>query len=613
MRSWIASLNVNYGNNGGSSSAVSSYANKDGNISTLTENVSVTITSQKASRTGYNFASWGGYAPGSTYTASVSRSSYDAATGSKSVTLNAKWSEKTYAVSFNANGGSGAPSSQTKKYFSDLTLSASIPTKEGYVFKSWNTSKDGTGTSYAAGAAYKTNAAVTLYAQYVPAKYAITYNANEGTGAPATQTKTHGESATLSSTVPSRTGYAFTRWTTNADGTGTVYNPGSVYSNDADVTLYAQWVEGYTVSFDANGGTGDIATQTKYKDQSLTLTSSKPSRTGYTFQSWNTDPNGAGVSYQPGGTYAGNTALNLFAIWKANSYSVSFSPAAAGKTVVYDQKLGDLPEVSNTGYTFRAWTLEGSDVTKDTIMKTAGNITLVASFVANSYKVTLDAAGGSVAEASIPVTYDSAIGTIPEPERTGYTFTGWVQGSVPVTPSTIYRTADDSELTATWLPNHYTVTYEPGDGSGTPFIQSIAYDEPWVTNSVNAFHKVGYKQVSWGQYELGQEVNSWSDMTLQAVYKIATFTITLGDEQRQVEYGDLLGALPTPGLPGKSFKGWKVNGRDIKYDDRYLWDGDVTAEPVYGDLTFREATVYVKDHDGLHVGDAGGSVYVVEG
>ena len=95
-------------------------------------------------------SSWGGF--------------YDA-NGSKSVSVT-KMAAKTYTVSYNANGGSGAPSAQTKTYGTALTLSSTQPTRSGYRFAGWNTNAAGTGTSYAAGGSYTANAGVTLYAQW---------------------------------------------------------------------------------------------------------------------------------------------------------------------------------------------------------------------------------------------------------------------------------------------------------------------------------------------------------------------------------------------------------------------------------------------------------------
>lgn len=70
---------------------------------------------------------------------------------------------RTYTVSYNANGGSGAPASQTKTYGVNLTLSSTVPTRAGYAFKGWATSSTGA-VAYQAGGTYSANSAVTLYA-----------------------------------------------------------------------------------------------------------------------------------------------------------------------------------------------------------------------------------------------------------------------------------------------------------------------------------------------------------------------------------------------------------------------------------------------------------------
>jgi len=71
--------------------------------------------------------------------------------------------------------------------------------------------------------------------------YTVTYNANNGTGGPTTQTKTHDVALTLSGSVPTRTGYTFAGWNTYSNGSGTSYVSGASYTDNADVTLYAQW------------------------------------------------------------------------------------------------------------------------------------------------------------------------------------------------------------------------------------------------------------------------------------------------------------------------------------------------------------------------------------
>ena len=97
-----------------------------------------------------------------------------------SVTVPAKPS---YTVSYNANGGSGAPSNQTKWYGENLTLSSTVPTKTGYAFLGWSTSSTATSATYSAGGTYSSNSAATLYAvweaQAAPITSASNINLNE--------------------------------------------------------------------------------------------------------------------------------------------------------------------------------------------------------------------------------------------------------------------------------------------------------------------------------------------------------------------------------------------------------------------------------------------------
>lgn len=151
----------------------------------------------------------------------------------------------TYTVKYNANGGSGAPSSQTKTYGKTLKLSSTKPTRTGYTFQGWGTSSTDTSVNYAAGANYTSNAAVTLYAIWKVNTYTVTYNANGGSGAPSNQTKTHGVNLTLSSTRPTRTDYTFLGWGTSESSTTVEYAPGASYTANASITLYAIWELAY--------------------------------------------------------------------------------------------------------------------------------------------------------------------------------------------------------------------------------------------------------------------------------------------------------------------------------------------------------------------------------
>lgn len=150
-----------------------------------------------------------------------------------------------YTVSYNANGGSGAPINQSKFYGVNLTLSTAKPTRTGYTFAGWATSASGS-VVYSAGSVYTANAGVTLYAVWTANKYSVKYDANGGTGAPAEQTKTHDVDLTLSSVIPSRANYIFKGWGIASASTTVSYSAGSTYKNNAAITLYAIWELGYT-------------------------------------------------------------------------------------------------------------------------------------------------------------------------------------------------------------------------------------------------------------------------------------------------------------------------------------------------------------------------------
>ncbi len=71
--------------------------------------------------------------------------------------------------------------------------------------------------------------------------YEVAYDANGGTGAPASQIKSKGEFVYISSIVPDRDGYRFLGWSTSASAHSAKYKAGDKYEEDSDVTLYAVW------------------------------------------------------------------------------------------------------------------------------------------------------------------------------------------------------------------------------------------------------------------------------------------------------------------------------------------------------------------------------------
>ena len=183
--------------------------------------------------------------------------------GSGSVTVQIPVPAKdNYTVSFDANGGTGAPSSLNKPIGVSISLPNTIPIRNGYTFQGWGTSRTATVVAYTAGGTYSANASATLYAIWKANTYTIRFDANGGSGAPIQQTKTHGVNLTLSSTIPVRQDYRFDGWGVSKESTTVVYRPGDQLTDNTDMTLYAIWtfafnkprIENYIVQRCDSGG-----------------------------------------------------------------------------------------------------------------------------------------------------------------------------------------------------------------------------------------------------------------------------------------------------------------------------------------------------------------------
>lgn len=270
---------------------------------------------------------------------------------------------KTYTITYNSNGGNYSPDNQLANVGSSLEISSTGSFKEGYIFVGWNTKADGSGTSYATGATYTENTDITLYAQYEKITYTITYDANGGSGAPSSQVKEYDTDLTLSTTKPTKGRYTFASWNTKADGSGTSYAAGATYTEDDDVTLYAQYSNGsYTITYECNGGT--LTNKTKnvtYNKQYGTL--GTPTKKGYTFKGWYKESTFVTVVNE---TTVVSDAKDhtLYAKWEINSYilTVNNGVSTSKYTLKYNEEK-DIPVPSRSGYKFVRWNISGTDST----------------------------------------------------------------------------------------------------------------------------------------------------------------------------------------------------------------------------------------------------------
>ena len=346
---------------------------------------------------------------------------------------------------------------------------------------------------------------------------------------PGNQTKIYDQNLTLQSNVPTRIGYTFVKWTTNKDGTGTAYQPGSQYSYNRDsdggtVTLYAVWTPWkYTVRYDknvpANSSSQTVsnmpADQTKTEEVNLTLSSNKPSRNGYIFNGWQAQINGKAVDYQPGATLSYDpdvkgSVITLKAKWTAWKHTIHYDknvPASSKKTnvtnmpgdqvKVFDTALSIQPMVpKRTGYTFKGWSTtangkaEYQPGNKYNHDQNDGTVTLYAVWTPWKYKVqydknvSADSSSQTVSNMPTDQTKTEEVNltlSSNKPSRHGYIFNGWqaqINGkAVDYQPgATLSYDVDDKDGSTIAVVSPGTA-YERDQNGGTYVLK--AQWEPW--------------------------------------------------------------------------------------------------------------------------------------
>jgi len=313
----------------------------------------LTLSSVTPVRSGYTFKGWSTQS----WATSPSYSAGCMYTITSNMTLYAVWQlggTYFYTVTFDANGGTGAPDPITADYGETITIPDVEPYRSGYNFINWENVN--TSEYYCPGDTMTVSGTTTLRAVWYEARwdddpfgdeptvlttYTVSYNANGGSGAPSSQTKTQGVTLTLLSTKPTRSGYTFQGWSTSSTASYASYYAGGSYTDDASATLYAVWKQNtvtpttYTISYNANGGSGAPSSQTKTHGVALTLSSVKPTRSGYTFLGWSTSSTATSAMYSAGGSYTANASATLYAVWQKITYNFTISNLTATPNEVY--------------------------------------------------------------------------------------------------------------------------------------------------------------------------------------------------------------------------------------------------------------------------------------
>lgn len=472
--------------------------------------------------------------------------------GNASLSLYAVWERNTYVISFDSNGGEGSPDSQIKEYDISLRLSEKFPVRNGYTFTGWNSQADGKGNSYSSGDNYLLNSAVTLYAQWSPNTYIVSFDAAGGKAS--FTRKEYLYDSTYSLPDASRKGYIFEGWFTSADG-GYEVRDGDTVKIENDTTFFARWkAKTFTVSFDADGGNCSDS-QIKVSYGSLYGRLPVPVKKGYTFAGWFTDKTfERQITSDSTVKIVSDTVL--VAAYTAGVYTVVFDADGGetdtvSKTVRFGKKYETLPVPVKNGFIFDGWyNSEGIEVTASDIVTDDFNHTLYAIWKAPEFTVSFY--NGNDVYKTKSVTYGMTYGELPEITVAGKEFCGWYDlNGRHITDNTVFDALNDISLNAALvnLPSASTVRFVAGG--------KVISDVKYSGNSV-AEPSVP---------EIAGFTGKWSDYTLDggpvvvsAEYEPVTYTATFSYNETSLnvnyKYGERI-SVPSLNIEqGYAIKSW---------------------------------------------------------
>ncbi|WP_052059842.1 InlB B-repeat-containing protein [Lysinibacillus fusiformis] len=479
-----------------------------------------TMPQVEPTKAGYTFEGW--------YTDAGYTQTYDFnSVITEATTIYAKWNAQMHTVSFEVDGGS-AVSNQSVAHGGKAMMPEIEPTKAGYTFGGWYTDA---GRTQAYDFTSVITKATTIYAKWNAQMYTVSFEVDGGS-AIANQSVAHGGKATMPQVEPTKAGYTFGGWYTDAGHTQ-VYDFNSNISGN--ITIYAKWnAQMHTVSFEVDGGSA-IANQTVAHGEKASAPT--PAKVGYTFEGWYTDVTHTDI-YDFNKEITANTTI--YAKWEPLKYTVSFEvdggSTVSNQSVAHGEKASEpTPVPTKAGYTFGGWYTDvGRTQAYDFTSVITEATTIYAKWNAQTYTVSFNTDGGSaVSNQSVAHGGKARMPEI-EPTKAGYTFEGWY---TDVTHTDIYdfnkEIAANTTIYAKWEPLKYTVSFEV-DGGSTVSNQSVAHGEK-ASEPTPVPTKAGYTFGGWytdvgrtQAYDFTSVITEAT--TIYAKWKAQTYTVSFNTD-----------------------------------------------------------------------------------
>ena len=153
--------------------------------------------------------------------------------------------------------------------------------------------------------------------------YTVTFNANGANGTMQPQEFTEGKAQPLTVNDFTYRGYIFEGWNTTSNGSGDAYTDGETIRVTHDMILYAQWkkvIKPVLVTFDANGGSGEMDPQQFIADEAMALVANAFTNGNYPFSCWNTMADGSGTTYTDMQEITISRNMTLYAQWSSHEF-----------------------------------------------------------------------------------------------------------------------------------------------------------------------------------------------------------------------------------------------------------------------------------------------------
>lgn len=362
---------------------------------------------------------------------------------------------KDYSITYTTYGGTNDSSNPNFYTYTVGVSSFEDPSKVGYSFENWYDDADFSNEISDISSTQLGD--ITLFAKWKANSYDIGYELNGGTNNELNPTNYTYNTGVENFENPSKRGYTFINWYDDANFSNIVTNISN--SSLGKVTLYAKWeVNHYTISYNLDNGTNDSRNPSEYTYGIGVGSFQEPSKLGYTFEGWYTEPNFANKVMSISDTDIEN--VTLYAKWEANRYNITYNlnggkDNSNSESYIYGIGIANLTSPEREGYTFDNWYSDANftNVVTDISTTSFGDKTLYAKWSPKLYTLTYVTYDLKEIK-TISLYMDDEIPSIEAPTVAGHHFAAWViEGSDIKWDSSSKMPAKDISLVATYDKN----------------------------------------------------------------------------------------------------------------------------------------------------------------